>query len=66
MERRADLRDGGTSAGAAAGQERLGGARADFAANLGRRSAELTAILARIEEQPRSQRLIEDLRRRVH
>jgi CheY-like chemotaxis protein len=46
-------------------EERLGGARADFAASLGRRVAELAGLLTRIEEGPRSIRFSGDLRRRL-
>ena len=53
-------------AGAALEEERLGGARADFAASLGRRVAELSGLLTRIEEGPRSARFSGDLRRRLH
>ncbi|MCK6586254.1 MAG: response regulator [Polyangiaceae bacterium] len=53
-------------AGAAPEEERLGGARADFAASLGRRVAELSVLLTRIEEGPRSGRFASDLRRKLH
>ena len=47
-------------------QERLGGARADFVAALGRRVAELGSLLFELEEDPASDRVRDDLRRRVH
>lgn len=47
-------------------QERLGGARADFVAHLGRRVADLSHLLRQIEGDPESPRLRDDLRRRLH
>src|SRR5512132_970231 len=47
-------------------QERLGGARADFVAHLGRRVADLSSLLRQIEVEPESPRLRDDLRRRLH
>jgi CheY-like chemotaxis protein len=47
-------------------QERLGGARADFVANLGRRVAELSLLLRQIEPEPDAPRPRDDLRRRLH
>src|SRR4051812_14611250 len=47
-------------------QERLGGARADFVANLGRRVQELSSIVRQLEGEPASERLRDDLRRRLH
>ena len=47
-------------------QERLGGARADFVAHLGRRVADLSNLLRQIEVEPESPRLRDDLRRRLH
>ncbi|WP_437926675.1 response regulator [Sorangium sp. So ce291] len=46
--------------------ERLGGARAEFVANLGRRVAELRAMVRRIEADDDSPRLVEELKRRLH
>ncbi|MEO7327787.1 MAG: response regulator, partial [Minicystis sp.] len=46
--------------------ERLGGARADFVAALGRRVADLGACIKQLEEDPGSDRLRDDLRRRLH
>jgi CheY-like chemotaxis protein len=46
--------------------ERLGGARADFVAALGRRVAELSSLLRQLEAEPGSERVRDDLRRRVH
>src|SRR5689334_3906745 len=47
-------------------QERLGGARADFVAMLGRRVAEIAGILRLVTAEPTSARLRDDLRRRLH
>jgi DNA-binding response OmpR family regulator len=47
-------------------QERLGGARADFVAHLGRRVAELSTLLRQIEAEPEEARPRDDLRRRLH
>ncbi|MFT3773789.1 MAG: response regulator [Minicystis sp.] len=47
-------------------QERLGGARADFVAALGRRAAELRSVLDLMEIEPSSERVRDDLRRRIH
>lgn len=46
-------------------QERLGGARADFVANLGRRGAEISAMLRVLSTDPNA-RVGDDLRRRIH
>ncbi len=46
--------------------ERLGGARADFVAALGRRVQELGALLREIEAEPDAGRARDDLRRRLH
>ncbi|AUX26963.1 transcriptional regulator [Sorangium cellulosum] len=46
--------------------ERLGGARAEFVANLGRRVAELRAMIRRIEAEDDAPRLVEELKRRLH
>ncbi len=56
-------KDGGAEAARAA---RLGSARADFVASLGRRVGELRTILTGLEQDPGSPRLRDDLRRRVH
>jgi DNA-binding response OmpR family regulator len=45
---------------------RIGSARADFIANLGRRIAELRSCLSGLAKDPGSPRLRDDLRRRVH
>ncbi|WP_437334405.1 response regulator [Sorangium sp. So ce394] len=55
-----------SNAAGEARHERLGGARAEFVANLGRRVAELRAALRRIEADDDAPRLIEDLKRRLH
>jgi DNA-binding response OmpR family regulator len=47
-------------------RERLGGARAEFVANLGRRLAELATTLSGLEVDPGSVRLRDDMRRRLH
>jgi CheY-like chemotaxis protein len=47
-------------------QERLGGARADFVAHLGRRVAELSSLLRHIEAEPALPHPRDDLRRRLH
>lgn len=44
----------------------LGGARADFVANLGRRGAEMSGMLTVLADQPGSVRVRDDLRRRIH
>ncbi|WP_437633583.1 response regulator [Sorangium sp. So ce854] len=46
--------------------ERLGGARAEFVANLGRRVAELRTMVRRIEAEDDAPRLVEELKRRLH
>ncbi|MDC0683784.1 response regulator [Sorangium atrum] len=46
--------------------ERLGGARAEFVANLGRRVAELREMVRRIEADGDAPRLVEELKRRLH
>src|SRR4051794_23908494 len=45
---------------------RLGGARADFVAALGRRVAELSGLARELAAEPASARLRDDLRRRMH
>jgi CheY-like chemotaxis protein len=50
----------------AARAARLGSARADFVASLGRRASELRTILSGLEQDPSAPRLRDDLRRRVH
>lgn len=57
--------DGGGSA-AAARAARIGSARADFVSSLGRRVGELRALVSGLQQDPSSQRLRDDLRRRVH
>lgn len=47
-------------------QERLGGARADFVANLGRRKSELTSALETLRHNPTESRERDELRRRLH
>lgn len=47
-------------------EERLGGARADFVANLGKRKAELAASLDALRADPSARRPRDELRRRVH
>jgi CheY-like chemotaxis protein len=56
----------GATASREAKTERLGGARADFAANLGRRAAEIGALLSALEADPKAPRPRDDLRRRIH
>jgi CheY-like chemotaxis protein len=46
--------------------ERLGGARADFIAALGRRAAELCSVLDLFALDPTADRVRDDLRRRIH
>ncbi|WP_437287157.1 response regulator [Sorangium sp. So ce406] len=46
--------------------ERLGGARAEFVANLGRHVAELRAMVRRIEADDDAPRLVAELKRRLH
>jgi CheY-like chemotaxis protein len=46
--------------------ERLGGARADFVAALGRRVAELQSLTQKLEAEPSSAAVRDDLRRRIH
>jgi CheY-like chemotaxis protein len=48
------------------GRERLGGARADFVANLGKRRVELRGTLDALRADPSSKRYAGELRRRVH
>jgi DNA-binding response OmpR family regulator len=45
---------------------RLGGARADFVASLGRRVASARELLATVEDDPASMELRDELRRRLH
>lgn len=47
-------------------KEQLGGARADFVANLGRRRAEIATALDLLRASPSSARHRDDLRRRIH
>ena len=47
-------------------KDRLGGARADFVANLGRRRAELRTTLDALRADPASKRHRDELRRRIH
>ncbi len=47
-------------------QERVGGARADFVANLGRRVQELSGLARAVAESPSSDEHRDDLRRRMH
>lgn len=47
-------------------EERLGGARADFVANLGKRRAEIAASLDALRADPAARRPRDELRRRVH
>jgi len=47
-------------------KEQLGGARADFVANLGRRRIEISGALDALREAPDSARYRDDLRRRIH
>lgn len=58
--------DDGQGDGRAQRTERLGGARADFAANLGRRAAEIGTLLDALTIDGRAARPRDDLRRRVH
>ncbi|AUX48280.1 transcriptional regulator [Sorangium cellulosum] len=62
------MEHGGPESDAAgeARHERLGGARAEFVANLGRRVAELRALVRRIEAEAEAPRLAEELQRRLH
>jgi len=46
--------------------QRLGGARADFVASLGRKIADLRAVLAALEATPDSVAARDDLRRKLH
>ncbi len=48
------------------GKGRLGGARADFVANLGRRRVEIATTLDLLRDDPKSARHRDDLRRRIH
>ncbi len=48
------------------GRERLGGARADFVANLGRRRVEMRTTLDVLREDPTSKRFRDEIRRRIH
>ncbi len=47
-------------------QERLGGARADFVANLGRRRAEIRTTLDALRDDPAAKKHLTELRRRFH
>lgn len=51
---------------ATAGRERLGGARADFVANLGRRRSEIRATLDSLRDDAASKKHLTELRRRFH
>ncbi|WP_437966909.1 response regulator [Sorangium sp. So ce260] len=55
-----------SNAAGEARHERLGGARAEFVANLGRRVAELRAMVQRLEADDDAPRLVEELKRRLH
>ncbi|WP_437528176.1 response regulator [Sorangium sp. So ce726] len=55
-----------SNAASEARHERLGGARAEFVANLGRRVAELREMVRRIEADGDAPRLVEELKRRLH
>ncbi|WP_441290468.1 response regulator [Sorangium sp. KYC3313] len=55
-----------SNAASEARHERLGGARAEFVANLGRRVAELREMVRRIEAEGDAPRLVEELKRRLH
>ncbi|WP_437588944.1 response regulator [Sorangium sp. So ce1000] len=55
-----------SNAASEARHERLGGARAEFVANLGRRVAELREMVRRIEADGDAPRLVEELKRRMH
>ncbi|WP_437599138.1 response regulator [Sorangium sp. So ce590] len=55
-----------SNAAGEARHERLGGARAEFVANLGRRVAELRTMVRRIEADDDAPRLAEELKRRLH
>src|SRR5689334_17154708 len=59
VEKRVDDRQSGH-------KDQLGGARADFVANLGRRRAEITGALDLLRDSPASSRHRDDLRRRIH
>lgn len=48
------------------GSGRLGGARADFVAGLGRKVADLRGILARVRDEPTDLHRREELRRKLH
>src|SRR5450755_2940393 len=65
MDQRAEPK-GGVSQEGGAKQGQLGGARADFVANLGRRVAELMGTLKQLQGDPGSARMRDDLRRRIH
>lgn len=51
---------------AGTGRDRLGGARADFVANLGKRRSELRTTLDNLRADPTAKRPRDELRRRVH
>lgn len=51
---------------AGTGRDRLGGARADFVANLGKRRSELRTTLENLRADPTAKRPRDELRRRVH
>lgn len=55
-----------SNAAGEARHERLGGARAEFVANLGRHVAELRAMVRRIEADDDAPRLVAELKRRLH
>ena len=48
------------------GRERLGGARAEFVANLGRRRAEIRTTVDGLRQDPASKKHLTELRRRFH
>lgn len=62
----AEKREGRLSDHEGSGRERLGGARADFVANLGRRRVEIKSTLEVLRDSPDSRRHVGELRRRFH
>jgi len=50
----------------AGSSQRLGGARADFVASLGRKIADLRGVLGTLEGNPESVAALDDLRRKLH
>lgn len=61
-----DRPTGSGTEGASGSGQRLGGARADFVASLGRRIAELRGVLATLEANPDSGAGRDELRRKLH